>query len=69
MHAGNFRINDHSKILAIDGELYTDGEVFLKNLLVLLFDGRQVKGMTPVLGCTRIVRWVDHRPSVDDIVR
>tara|TARA_B100001750_G_scaffold245033_1_gene263712 strand:- start:805 stop:2205 length:1401 start_codon:yes stop_codon:yes gene_type:complete len=68
MHAGNFRINDHSKILAIDGELYTDGEVFLKNLLVLLFDGRQVKGMTPVLGCTRIVRWVDHRPSVDDIV-
>ena len=68
MHAGNFRINDCSKILAIDGELYTDGEVFLKNLLVLLFDGRQVKGMVPVLGCTRIVRWVDHRPSVDDVV-
>ena len=68
MHAGNFRINDGSKILAIDGELYTDGEVFLKNLLVLLFDGWQVKGMTPVLGCTRIVRWVDHRPSVDEIV-
>tara|TARA_B100000029_G_C17039390_1_gene765329 strand:- start:86 stop:514 length:429 start_codon:yes stop_codon:yes gene_type:complete len=68
MHAGNFRINDCGEILAIDGELYTDGEVFLKNLLVRLVDGRQVKGMVPVLDCARIVRWVDHRPSVDGIV-
>jgi len=68
MHARNFRIDNCSKIQAIDGELYTDGEVFLKSLLVRLIDGRQVRGMEPVLGCNRVVRWVDHRPSVDDIV-
>ena len=68
MHAKNFRINDRLEIQAIDGELYTDGEVFLKTVLVRLFDGRQVKGMESVLGCNRIVRWVDHRPSVDDLV-
>ena len=68
MHANNFRINDRLEIQAIDGELYTDGEVFLKTFLVRLFDGRQVKGMESVLGCNRIVRWVDHRPSVDDFV-
>ena len=68
MHARNFRINNRSEIQAIDGELYTDGEVFLKSVLVRLFDGRQVKGMEPVLGCSRVVRWIDHRPSVDGIV-
>ena len=68
MHERNFRIDNCSKIQAIDGELYTDGEVFLKSLLVRLIDGRQVRGMEPVLGCNRVVRWVDHRPSVDDIV-
>ena len=59
MHAGNFRIDDCGEILAIDGELYTDGEVFLKNLLVRLVDGRQVKGMESVLDCPR-------KPSIEE---
>jgi hypothetical protein len=69
MHAGNFRIDQDSRIQAIDGELYTDGEVFVKSLLVRLVDGHRVEGMSPVLGYDRIVRWVDHRTSVDDILR
>lgn len=68
MHADNFRVDVDGTIKAIDGELYTDGEVFLKTLLVRLIDGRQVKGMQAVLGHSRIVRWVDHRAAVDDLV-
>ena len=41
----------------------------MKSLLVRLVDGHRVKGMSPVLGYDRIVRWVDHRASVDDILR
>ena len=67
IHAGNVRINSEGRIKLVDGELYTDGEILIKNLLVNGIDDR-LNGMEKVLGCERIIRWVDHRQSVDDIV-
>lgn len=68
IHAGNVRINSDGKIRLVDGELYTDGEVLIKNFLVNGIDDR-LNGMENVLGCERIIRWVDHRLSVDDVVK
>ncbi len=68
VHAANVRVDDHGKIHLIDGELYTDGEERIKSWLVNLFNGPTVKGMEAVLGNNRVVRWIDHRQSVDDVV-
>ena len=68
IHAGNVRLAENGEIKIVDGELYTDGEVLIKTILVRLFDGRRVSGMEPVLGLDRIVRWVDDRTSVDEIL-
>ena len=68
IHAGNVRINSDGKIKLVDGELYTDGEVLIKNFLVNGIDNR-LNGMEKVLGCERIIRWVDHRVSVDDLLK
>ena len=68
IHAGNVRINSNGKIKLVDGELYTDGEILIKNFLVNGIDDR-LNGMETVLGCERIIRWVDHRLSVDDVVK
>ena len=68
IHAGNVRINSDGKIRLVDGELYTDGEVLIKNFLVNGIDDR-LDGMEKVLGCERIIRWVDHRVSVDDLLK
>ena len=68
IHAGNVRLAKNGRIKIVDGELYTDGEVLIKTILVRLFDGRRVSGMEPVLGFDRIVRWVDNRTSVDEIL-
>ena len=68
IHAGNVRLTENDEIRIVDGELYTDGEMLVKNALVKGIDNR-VDSMQPVLGCNRIIRWVDHRLSVDEIVR
>ena len=68
IHAGNVRLTENGEIRIVDGELYTDGEMLVKNFLVKGIDNR-VDSMQPVLGCNRIIRWVDHRLSVDEIVR
>ncbi len=68
VHAANVRVDDHGKIHLIDGELYTDREERIKSWLVSLFNGPTVKGMEAVLGSSRVVRWVDHRQSVDEVV-
>ena len=68
IHAGNVRVAKNGRIKIVDGELYTDGEVLIKTILVRFFDGRRVSGMEPVLGFDRIVRWVDDRTSVDEIL-
>ena len=68
IHAGNVRLAENGEIKIVDGELYTDGEVLIKTILVRLFDGRRVSGMEPVLGFDRIVRWVDDRTSVDEVL-
>ncbi len=67
VHAGNVRLTENGQIRIVDGELYTDGETFVKNVLVKGIDNR-IDSMQPVLGCNRIIRWVDHRLSVDEIV-
>lgn len=67
IHAGNVRLTENGEIRIVDGELYTDGEMFVKNVLVKAIDKR-VDSVQPVLGCNRIIRWVDHRLSVDEIV-
>ncbi len=67
IHAGNVRLSQNGRIRIVDGELYTDGEVLIKTILVRIFDGRRVTGMEPVLGLDRIIRWVDQRTSVDEI--
>ena len=67
IHAGNVRLTENGEIRIVDGELYTDGEMFVKNVLVKAIDNR-VDSVQPVLGCNRIIRWVDHRLSVDEIV-
>lgn len=67
IHAGNVRIDSNGKIKLVDGELYTDGEVFVKNFLVNSIDDR-LSGMEPVLGCDRIIRWIDNRLSVDETI-
>ena len=68
IHAGNVRLTENGEIRIVDGEIYTDGEMLVKNFLVKGIDNR-VDSMQPVLGCNRIIRWVDHRLSVDEIVR
>ena len=68
IHAGNVRLTENGKICIVDGELYTDGEMFVKNVLVKGIDNR-IDSMQPVLGCDRIIRWVDHRLSVDEVVK
>ena len=68
IHAGNVRLTENGKIRIVDGELYTDGEMFVKNILVKEIDNR-IDSMQPVLGCNRIIRWVDHRLSVDEVVK
>ena len=67
IHAGNVRIDSNGKIKLVDGELYTDGEVFVKNFLVNSIDDR-LSGMESVLGCDRIIRWIDNRLSVDETI-
>ena len=67
VHAGNVRLNIDGRIRIVDGEIYTEGEVFLKNILVNGIDER-IDGMEPVLGCNRIIRWIDNRTSVNEIV-
>ena len=68
IHAGNVRLTENGKVRIVDGELYTDGEMFVKNFLVKGIDNR-IDSMQPVLGCNRIIRWVDNRLSVDKIVK
>ena len=68
IHAGNVRLTENGKVRIVDGELYTDGEMFVKNFLVEGIDNR-IDSMQPVLGCNRIIRWVDNRLSVDKIVK
>ena len=68
IHAGNVRLTENGKIRIVDGELYTDGEMFVKNILVKAIDNR-VDSMQPVLGFNRIIRWVDHRLSVDEVMK
>ena len=67
VHAGNVRLNINDRIRIVDGEIYTDGEVYIKNILVKGIDER-IEGMESVLGCNRIIRWVDNRTSVNEIV-
>lgn len=69
VHARNVRVTTNGKIQIIDGELYAGGEEWIKSGLVKLFNGEVVSGMEKVLGNERIVAWVDHRQSVDDVVR
>jgi hypothetical protein len=68
IHAGNVRLTENGKVRIVDGELYTGGEMLVKNVLVKGIDNR-IDNMQPVLGCNRIIRWVDDRLSVDEIVR
>ncbi|MFT5602283.1 MAG: hypothetical protein ACI9N1_002536 [Flavobacteriales bacterium] len=68
IHARNVRINEEGKIKLVDGELYSEGEEWIKSKLVVLFNGPVVSGMMPVLGQDRIIAWVDHRQTVDDVV-
>ena len=67
VHAGNVRLNINDRIRIVDGEIYTNGEVYVKNILVKGIDER-IEGMESVLGCNRIIRWVDNRTSVNEIV-
>ena len=67
VHAGNVRLNINDRIRIVDGEIYTNGEVYIKNILVKGIDER-IEGMESVLGCNRIIRWVDNRTSVNEIV-
>tara|TARA_B100001059_G_C17828859_1_gene583269 strand:+ start:2674 stop:3546 length:873 start_codon:yes stop_codon:yes gene_type:complete len=68
VHAGNVRLTDSGRIRIIDGELYSEGEESMKSKSVIFFNGETVSNMQPVLGNERIVAWVDHRMSVNDIV-
>ena len=49
-------------------ELYSYGEESWKSKSVMFFNGETVSNMERVLGNERIVAWVDHRMSVNDIV-
>lgn len=68
VHAGNVRITKNGKIKIVDGELYSGGEEWVKSKVVVLFNGAMVSNMESVLGCERIIAWVDHRLSVDEVV-
>ena len=69
VHARNVRLTDNGRVRIVDGELYSGGEEWFKSKLVVLFNGDMVSSMEKVLGNERIVAWVDHRTSVDDIVK
>lgn len=68
VHAGNVRLTDSGRIRIIDGELYSEGEESMKSKSVIFFNGETVSNMQPVLGNERVVAWVDHRMSVNDII-
>lgn len=68
VHAGNVRLTHDGRIRIIDGELYSEGEESWKSKSVMFFNGETVSNMERVLGNERIVAWVDHRMSVNNIV-
>jgi hypothetical protein len=64
IHSKNWMVDNKGILKIIDGELFTDNELYVQQFILNLIDGSQDGNAVPHTDGDRILHWNDGRPNI-----